>query len=184
MCAQEARWQLELDRVALMPVGDAPHKPIEHDAGREARYELCRLAVEGDERMEVWRHELDREGPSYTVDTLRAVRAEEPDWELFFILGGDQAEALKSWHEAEEVLRLATLAVAERQEHRQERIGAALTALAGGHRVRFFDMPEIEVSSTLLRERVASGLPIRYLVPGAVADYIQQAGLYRHEVRA
>jgi nicotinate-nucleotide adenylyltransferase len=167
-----------------MPVGEAPHKQIENDAGRDARFELCRLAVEGDDGIEVSRRELDREGPSYTVDTVRALRAEAPDRDLFFILGGDQAEALGSWREPEEVLSLATLAVAERDEHRREQIGAALVTLAGGKDVRFFDMPRIEISSSLVRERVATGRPFRYLVPAAVADYIEQAGLYRQEVRA
>ena len=126
-----------------MPVGAPPHKEIESDAGREARFQLCRLAVEGDEGFEVSRHELDREGPSYTVDTLRALRAESPDWDLFFIMGGDQAESFSSWREPEEIMRLATLAIAERDEHRRDRITNALVALDSAQHVRFFDMPTI-----------------------------------------
>ena len=184
MCAQEALWQLALDRVVLMPVGEPPHKEIESDAGRETRFELCRLAVEGDDTIEVSRYELDREGPSYTVDTLRALRAEAPERDLFFILGGDQAEAFGSWREPEEIMRLTTLAVAERDEHRRERITTALAALDGAQNIRFFDMPTIEISSSLVRERIATGRPFRYLVPAAVANYIEQAGLYRQGVRA
>jgi nicotinate-nucleotide adenylyltransferase len=167
-----------------MPVGAPPHKEIESDAGRDARFELCRFAVEGDEGFEVSRHELDREGPSYTVDTLRALRTESPDWDLFFIMGGDQAELFSSWREPEEIMRLATLAIAERDEHRRDRITNALVALDGAQHVRFFDMPTIEISSSLVRDRVATGRPFRYLVPAAVAGYIEQAGLYRERVRA
>jgi nicotinate-nucleotide adenylyltransferase len=167
-----------------MPAGEPPHKEVESDPGREARFELCRLAVEGDDSIEVSRYEVDSDGPSYTVDTLRALRAQEADRELFLIVGGDQAEAFASWREPEGILRLATLAVAERDEHRRDRITKALAALDGAQHVRFFDMPTIEISSSLVRERVAAGRPFRYLVPAAVAKHIEQAGLYRQGVRA
>ena len=108
VCAQEALVQLELDRVVLVPVGQAPHRELEDDPGAEARLEMVELAIAGDERFAVSRMELDREGPSYTADTLAAAaRRESPDDELFLILGGDQAAALPSWHEPEQVLELA-----------------------------------------------------------------------------
>jgi nicotinate-nucleotide adenylyltransferase len=167
-----------------MPVGAASHKEIEQDAGREARYELCRLAIAGDERLTVSRREIDSDRPSYTVDTLRAMREDAPEDELVFIMGGDEAKSLSEWREPEEVLRLATVAVAEREPARREQVSAALAGLEGSERVIFFSMPVIDVSSTLVRERVAAGRPIRYLVPGAVADYIDQKGLYRQGVAA
>jgi len=167
-----------------MPVGRAPHKTIEPEPGGEVRLELCRLAVEGDELLEAWRHELDREGPSYTVDTLRALRDELPGEELFFLAGGDQAETLGAWKEPEQVLRLATLAVAERDAHRRERITSAIALVTGSESVSFFEMPAIEVSSSLVRERVREGRPFRHLVAAGVADQIESAGLYaRQEVR-
>jgi nicotinate-nucleotide adenylyltransferase len=167
-----------------MPAGEPPHKEVESDPGREARFELCRLAVEGDDSIEVSRYEVDSDGPSYTVDTLRALRAQEADRELFLIVGGDQAEAFAWWREPEEIMRLATLAIAERDEHNRARIKQALAALAGSERVRFFDMPAIEISSSLVRERVAAGTPYRYLVPAGVANYIERTGLYRQQVTA
>ena len=182
MCGQEALVQLGLDRVLLVPVGEAPHRSVELEPGAETRLAMCRAAVAGDERFEVSRVEVDREGPSYTVDTLRALGG-RPDGtrgagrgdELVLILGGDQAAALPSWHEPDEVMRLATVAVAERAESDRARVEAAL---AGTSRLVFFDMPRIDVSSTMVRERAASGRPIRYLVPDKVANFIGTQSLY------
>jgi len=170
--------------VLVIPTGDAPHKEIEQDPGRETRYELCRLAFGNDERFELSRREIDRRGPSYTVDTLRALREEGRGNELFLILGGDEARSLASWHEPEQVLALATLAVAERDHDRRAQVGAAIAGLSGSERVKFFTMPSIRVSSTIVRERVAAGTPIRYLVPAAVAEYIESAALYRQGITA
>jgi nicotinate-nucleotide adenylyltransferase len=178
VCAQEAFDQLGLDRVVLMPAGVPPHKQVEADPGAEARHELCRLAVAGDERFAVSRLELDRAGRSYTVDTLRALHDQSPQDDIAFIAGGDMARSLPSWREPEAILTLATLAVAERAADRRGEISAAIAPLAGSDRVRFFDMPRIDVSSSLVRERVATGRPIRYLVPDAVADAIAQNGWY------
>jgi len=180
VCAQEAHAQLALDRVVLMPAPRPPHKRVAADPGAEARFELCRHAVAGDERFAVSRLELDRPGKSWTVDTLRALRDETPQDDLTFIVGGDMARSLPTWREPEAVLELATLAVAERAGSEREDIRGALRGLgaAAGEHVRFFDMPRIEVSSSLVRERVATGRPIRYLVPDAVAEAIAQNGWY------
>jgi nicotinate-nucleotide adenylyltransferase len=181
VCAQEAFDQLGLDRVVLMPAAQPPHKQIAADPGAEARHELCRLAVADDERFVVSRLELDREGRSYTVDTLRALHDQHQQDDLTFIVGGDMARSLPTWREPEAVLELATLAVAERAGAEREDIRGELRALRGAssERVRFFDMPRVDVSSSLVRERVATGRPIRYLVPDAVAAAIAQNGWYR-----
>lgn len=178
VCAQEARDQLGLDRVVLMPAGVPPHKEVQADPGAEARYALCAAAVAGDERFVVSRMELDRAGRSFTVDTLRALHDHSPQDDITFIAGGDMARSLPSWREPEGVLALATLAVAERAADKRDAISAAIAPLAGSERVRFFDMPRIDVSSSLVRERVGAGRPIRYLVPDAVADAIAQNGWY------
>ena len=181
VCAQEAYDQLGLDRVVLMPAGQPPHKAIAADPGAEARHELCRLAIGGDERFAVSRLELDRPGRSWTVDTLTSLHDDSPQDDLIFIVGGDMARSLPTWREPEAVLELATLAVAERAGAEREDIRGELRALptARGERVRFFDMPRVDVSSSLVRERVATGRPIRYLVPDAVAEAIAQNGWYR-----
>lgn len=178
MCAQEAVSQLSLDRVDFMPTARPPHRQIDQDPGAETRLELCEAAVSDDDRFTVSRMELDREGPSFTVDTLRAFHEQSPDDELFLLLGGDQAAALPAWHEPEEVLRLATVAAVERAGFSRNGIGITIGRLAGAERMVFLDMPAIQVSSTLIRRRVAAGKPIRYLVPEAVAELISEKGLY------
>jgi nicotinate-nucleotide adenylyltransferase len=177
VCAQEALVQLELDLVTLVPVGEAPHREIEQDPGPEARLEMCELAVRDDERLAVSRIEIDRSGPSYTVDTLRELRARSGDVPVL-VLGGDQAATLCDWREPEEILRLATVAVAERTGWERGTVAERLAPLPGAELVRFFPMPRIDVSSTLVRHRAARGEPIRYLVPDRVASYIVAGSIY------
>ena len=178
VCAQEALVQLELDKVVFVPVGRAPHRELEGDPGPEERLEMVELAVADDERFEASRMELDREGPSYTSDTLRALQEASPDDELFLILGGDQAASLPSWHEPEAVLELATVAVVERISWSKNAIGIKVGRLRGGQAIRYLDMPIIQVSSSAIRRRAGAGQPIRYLVPDKVAAQIEANGLY------
>jgi nicotinate-nucleotide adenylyltransferase len=179
ICAQEAYAQLELDIVMLIPDRKPPHKPVEDEPGVEHRLELCRLAAGRDRRLEVSDLEVERPGLSYTVDTLSELHSEAPDNDLFLIVGGDIAAGLADWREPERVLSLATLAVAERRGTPRAAIDAALRDLNGSERTRFFHMPSIGISSTMVRERVRAGLPIRYLVPEPVEGYIAEKGLYR-----
>ena len=179
ICGQEAYLGLGLDRVMLVPARVPPHKAVEEEPGAEHRLELCRLAVRGDERFEVSDLEMDRSGPSYTVDTLQELHSRAPDNELFLIVGGDIAAGLPEWHEPEHVLSLATLAVAKRRGTPQGKIEQALSGLRGGDRSRFFAMPTIGLSSTMIRRRVSSGTPIDYFVPEAVSHYIHHHQLYR-----
>jgi len=178
VCAQEALLQLQLDKVLFVPTGQAPHREIPDDPGGEARLDLCEAAIEGDERFAVSRFELEHEGPSYTVETLRALHEESPDDERFLILGGDQAAALPQWHEPEAVLELAFLAVVERVGFTRSGIGIQLSRLRGAEDPRYLDMPLMQVSSTSVRRRVAERKPIRFLVPDRVVERIESQGLY------
>jgi len=179
ICAQEAYLQLGLDRVTFLPARIPPHKPVEDEPGPGHRLELCRLAISGDEeRFDVCDLEIGREGTSYTVDTLEELHSRAPDHELFLIVGGDIAAGLPGWHKAERVLSLATLGVAQRRGTSREAVDQALGSLPGGERTRFFDMPRIGISSTMLRDRVRAREPIRYYVPDAVIGYIERHGLY------
>ena len=178
LMAQEAHAQLGLDKVVFMPVASPPHKQLEEDPGAEERFELCRMATAKDDRLEVSRLELDRGGPSYTADTLREIHATAPGDDLTFIVGGDMAASLPSWREPETVLDLATLAVAEREGVRRHDIAEVLAPFAPGDRVRFFDLPRIDVSSSAIRRRVREGRPIRYWVPDDVARLIGARGYY------
>jgi nicotinate-nucleotide adenylyltransferase len=184
VCAQEALLQLALDTVALVPAGVPPHKDAEADPGAEARLELCRLAIAADERLTVWRDELDRPGRSYTVDTLRAVHERDPGDELTLIVGADMARTLPAWREPEAVLSLARVAVAAREGVEREAVAGELGSLGSRDRISFFAMPRIDISSTLIRRRLARGEPIRYLVPDAVASRIAEKRLYAAAVTA
>ncbi len=161
-----------------MPVFAPPHKEAPADPGPEVRLELCERAAAADERLEVSRLEIDRGGPSYTVDTLRAIHAATPGDDLTFIVGGDMAHSLPSWREPEAVLELAGLAVAEREGAARRDIEERLAPLSPRD-VRFFDMPRIDISSTAVRRRVREGRPIRYLVADDVARAIGAGGWYR-----
>ena len=161
-----------------MPAGRPPHKPLDDDPGAEHRLELCRRAVATDARFEVSDLEVRREGPSYTADTLAQLHSRMPDSELFLIVGGDVAAGLPTWHEPERVLSLATLAVAKRRGTSKGSIDEALSGLRGGERTEFFRMPRIGISSTEIRRRVQMQQPITYLVPDAVASYIDEHRLY------
>ena len=178
ICAQEAYLQLGLDQVMLIPARVPPHKPVKDEPGAEHRLELCRVAVQGDERFDVSDLEVVRDGPSYTVDTLEELHASAPDHELFLIVGGDIAAGLPNWHRPERVLSLATLAVAKRRGTSRSAVDGALRSLEGGERARFFRMPRIGISSTMLRDRVRAGEPIKYYVPDPVETYIDQHHLY------
>ena len=177
--AQEALVRLELEAVTFMPMGQAPHREIRDDPGADVRVELCEVAVAGDDRLRVSTLETERDGPSYTVDTLRALKKKAAKDELFWILGGDQAAQLRSWRDPEEVLELCTVAVTERGAWRRAGVHVALSGLRGAQRIVYFDMPGIAVSSSLVRRRAARGEPIRYLVPDQVAELIEERGLYR-----
>jgi nicotinate-nucleotide adenylyltransferase len=180
LMAQEAHDQLGLDRVLLVPVHTPPHKAAPVDPGPEARLELCRLAVGDDPRFAVSDLEVRRGGPSYTVATLHDVHEARPEDELTFIVGADAAQGLPTWREPEEVLRLARLAVAQREGVRREDVLDRVGQVPGGQdRVRFFDMPRMDVSSSLVRRRLAQGRPVRFLVPDAVADRLQTLDAYR-----
>jgi nicotinate-nucleotide adenylyltransferase len=184
VCAQEARARLGLDSVTLMPVASPPHKPLPDDPGPEVRLEMCRLAAAEADWLDVSELEVRRGGTSWTVDTVQALHELHPEDELTWIAGGDIALSLPGWREPERVLSLVRFAVAERETARRELIERSLAGLAGRESVVFFDMPRVDVSSSGIRERVAAGLPVRWLVPDAVRSYVESRGLYRSSVVA
>ncbi|MDP9386149.1 MAG: nicotinate-nucleotide adenylyltransferase [Actinomycetota bacterium] len=179
VCAQEAMIALGLDSVVLVPAGAPPHKDVLDDPGAEHRVALCEAAVAGDDRFSVSRMELERPGASYSVDTLRALHEREPEHDLTFVVGGDMAHSFPEWREPEAILELAELGVAEREGVRRADIAERLRPLrVAPERVRFFDMPRMDISSSLIRRRAAAGWPVRYLVPSGVAEYIARERLY------
>ncbi|HMI81966.1 MAG TPA: nicotinate-nucleotide adenylyltransferase [Solirubrobacterales bacterium] len=177
--AQEALWQLGLDEVVLVPTGEAPHKRIADDPGREERMEMTRLAAADDSRFSVSSLEVEREGPSYTYETLEALAEERGDTELVFVMGADAAVGLESWRRPERVVELASLAVARRAGVSDADVAETMRSLGCEGRATMLEMPQFGVSSSAVRERAKQGRPLRYLVPQPVAGYIEEKGLYR-----
>jgi nicotinate-nucleotide adenylyltransferase len=182
--AQEAAFQLGLDRVLLVPAGEAPHKRIDPEPGPRLRLEMTRLAAAEDEVLEASEVEVAREGPSYSFRTLELLRDQRPDDELIFLMGADVAAGLEQWREPGRVVELARLGIAGRPGTALEAAEAALERLGASERAAFIRMPEIGVSSTEIRSRIAQGRPVRYLVPDSVAALIVERGLYREAVPA
>jgi nicotinate-nucleotide adenylyltransferase len=179
--AQEAYGQLGLSEVVLVPTGRAPHKEIEADPGADVRLEMTRLAVGRDRRLGASDLETRRDEVSFSYRTLELLREQHPGEELVFVMGADAAAGLQGWRSPERILELARLGIAERGGVERSAVEAVLDRLGGAGRAEFLDMPEIDVSSSIVRDRIAAGRPIRYLVPDPVAELIEQRGLYAGE---
>jgi nicotinate-nucleotide adenylyltransferase len=177
--AQEALWQLGLAEVVLVPTGQAPHKRIAEDPGKEQRLAMTRLAAADDARFSVSSLEVEREGPSYTYETLELLAKERGDSELVFVMGADAAVGLESWREPERVVELARIAVARRAGVSDSEVAAVMRSLGAADRATVLEMPQFGVSSSAVRERAAAGRPLRYLVPEPVARFIEEKGIYR-----
>jgi len=172
--------QMWLDILYVIPAGIPPHKTMEGDATPAQRLEMCRLAFAGMEGVIVSDLEIRRAGKSYTVDTLRELY--DPDGRLFLLMGTDMLLTLDQWREPEEIFRLS-YPVYIRREHDTALDATIVQKItdyqnAYGKVVRRIVAPAIELSSTDIREAIASGAPIDRLVPPAVAAYIQANGLY------
>jgi nicotinate-nucleotide adenylyltransferase len=180
--AQEAAAQLDLERILLIPTGRPPHKEIADDPGRLARLEMTELVAAGNDLLEVDPFEIDsadaNDEPSYTVTTLEELHRRRKSDAIFLLMGADMAARFDSWHRPDRILELARLAVAARSGTLRDETEAALERLAPGDRVEVIRMPEIDISSTRIRRRVAEGRPIRYLVTNAVLEFIEAQGLY------
>ena len=179
MLAQEAAFQLGLEEVLLVPAGEAPHKRIDPEPGRDVRLEMARLAASTNGMMEASDVETSREGPSFTLHTLELLSDARPKDEFVFLMGADMAAELEGWRNPQRLLELARLGIAARPGTVLDEAEAALERLGSQERAEIVRMPEIGVSSTGIRRRVASGRPIRHLVPDAVMGFIDERGLYR-----
>lgn len=174
--ARVARDTLGLSELRWQPAGQPWQKPRRLVASDAQRVAMLRLLIGDEPGFLVDTCELERQGPSYTIDTLREVGAEAPDGQRFLVIGADQFARLHTWHQAEEIPRLATLAVAARE-------GQAVVPPAGwaGAPLAWVELPlpRIDISATEVRRRAAAGEPVSPLVGEAVAGYIDQHHLYR-----
>ena len=168
VAANEAYSQLGLDDLVFVPTGQPWQKQHREVTDPEHRYRMTLLAVDRSP-FRVSRVDIERPGPTYTVDTLRDLHAALDPVELFFFTGADTLAGMPTWREPEAVAELAHMVGVTRPGHE---VGADVTVAS------LLEIPRLEVSSTGIRERVAQGLPIEYLVPAAVAEYIRKHALY------
>ncbi|HSH46712.1 MAG TPA: nicotinate-nucleotide adenylyltransferase [Longimicrobiales bacterium] len=171
--AQEALHQLGLDRLLFVPAAVPPHKRDRGITDGRIRLEMLRAAVAGVPGFEVSELELERDGPSYTADTLRQLGEAHPGAGLYLVLGADQANELHTWREPDVIHKLARLVVFRRAgEHPEIRPGDGEPPLE-------IEVPRLDLSSTIIRRRVRDREPIRFLVPDAVREVVERQGLYR-----
>ena len=175
--ASEACHAFGLERVLFIPAAAPPHKGTGERSSAAVRLEMTSLAIDDDLRFTASGIEIER-GLVYSVDVLRALAERYAGRDLVFIMGSDSLLQLETWHEPEELLSLCSLAVAPRPGDAPEAIATA-AARWGDYQVVPLDVPLLDVSSSAIRERVAQGRPIRYLVPQRVEQYVLESGLYR-----
>ncbi|GAB4274989.1 MAG: nicotinate-nucleotide adenylyltransferase [Coriobacteriia bacterium] len=182
--AEEALVQFNLDKVVFMPTGQPVSKGRDDVSPAEQRYLMTVLATASNPDFEVSRMEIDRQGPTYTVDTLAGYRAmigDEAD--LFFITGADAVWEILQWKDPERVVEMCRLIAATRPGYDLGPFMSSKVGRAFADRIDFMEVPALAISSTDIRERVRQSRPIRYLLPESVATFISKAGLYREGAR-
>ncbi len=172
--AESARSFAKLDRVIWIPASQPPHRTGKPVASALQRLEMTRLSVNGNNAFEVSDIEQRRDGKSYTVDTIREIRTENPQDELFLIVGGDSLRTFHTWRDPAGILALAKLVVFARYRNQYSEVDSDVLQST----TVIPDTPLIGVSSSNIRKMIASGMSIRYLVTDAVADYIRTNRLY------
>ncbi len=171
--AQECWHRLGLDKAIFVPAYTPPHKEVDNDVSAADRLNMLRLALENDDRFEISTYEVDSGGTSYSIDTIKHFKQKHngKDDELFFLTGADSAKNLSMWKDVNEILSLSTFVIATRPGWKDRSVYEG--------RVRHIELPGIEVSSSMIRDRIRGREPIDYLVPAAVVRYIRKKGLYR-----
>ena len=170
VAASEAASAFNLDKVIFVPTGEPWQKQNITDS--EHRYRMTQLAISGNQHFDISRVDVDRPGPTYTVDTLRDIHAQQPNAELFFITGADSISQIGTWKDSDKIWPLAHLVGVTRPGHSLEVPKSPHGA------VSLLEIPALAISSTDIRARVKAGKPIDYLLPKEVIDYIKQNNLY------
>jgi len=173
VAASEVQTLFDLDEVVFVPTGEPWQKDSATVSPAEDRYLMTVIATASNPRFTVSRVDIDREGPTYTIDTLRDLKAQRPDADLFFITGADALAQILSWKDVDELWELAQFVAVTRPGHELTDRGLPV------NRVRLQEVPAMAISSTDCRDRVAAGHPVWYLVPDGVVQYIAKYHLYR-----
>ncbi|MFC5604021.1 nicotinate-nucleotide adenylyltransferase [Sporosarcina koreensis] len=166
--ANEVKHALRLDEVRLMPTSIPPHKADPSDATPQQRLQMVELAVSGIPGLTASSFEVDRGGVSYTFDTMNALIEQEPEIEFHFIIGGDMIDMLHKWYKIDELMKIVTFVG----------VGRPGTVGETQYPITMVQIPEIDLSSTLIRNRIETGGTIQFLVPDNIGTFIRQEGLY------
>jgi nicotinate-nucleotide adenylyltransferase len=165
---------LNLSRVFFIPAGDPPHKDESPVADGTRRMDMLFMAIENNPAFDVLDIEIRREGKSYTVDTLKQLKLEFPEWEIYFIIGGDNLTEIRGWKDPERIFRLSNVVLVNR--HGVHKKPSEMDLPGGFIEI---ELPELNISSTEIREYFKRGIPCRYLMPPGVENYIIENGIYR-----
>jgi nicotinate-nucleotide adenylyltransferase len=179
LLADRCREELQLDEVWFIPAGVSPHKVGKLLTPGKARVQMVEFAVSGFPEFRVSKIELERTGPSYTVQTLEQLRAADPARELFLLMGADSAAELSTWREPQRILELAQVVAVNRAGEKPDLSNIEPLCQAVGRHIRVVEMPAVDFSSSEIRTRVAAGRSIRFLTPRPVEMYIRANRLYQ-----
>jgi len=169
--AHQVQHALQLDEIRFMPNHIPPHKNRNFDTNVKDRLEMLTRAIHGQPCFKIEMIELEREGPSYTYDTMVLLTNKEKDVEFYFIIGADMIEYLSKWYKIDELIKMVTFIGVNRPHYHAET----------SYPVRLIEIPSIDVSSTMVRNMIKNKVPINYLVPDNVIQYIKKKGLYGAE---
>lgn len=167
--AEQVLSQLGLDKIVFLPDNLPPHVDKKEAISAKDRVTMVRLGIADNENFELNTLEVDRGGVSYTYDTIKELQARHPEADYYFIVGGDMVEYLPKWNKIEQLVKMVKFVGVKRtgaKTHSQ-------------YPILWVDVPTIDISSTLIRNKIKQGCSIRYLVPDAVAEYLKEEGLYR-----
>lgn len=180
VAAETARAAFDLDKVLFIPTGQPPHKVDHQVTDAWERFAIVKMAIAANDGFSISSLEIRREGPSYTIDTLRALRGFLPDLDLYFITGADALISMLSWREPEEVIKLTKVISVSRPGYPLRELFEIIDQYVPQHLDRIFQLkiPALAISSTDIRLRIKEGLPIRYLLPDNVKNYIENKHLY------
>lgn len=166
--ANEALQHLQLDEIKFMPNQEPPHKERLSGATAEQRIQMLNLAISNNDVFSVETIEMEREGRSFTFDTIQLLQAKHPDLQFYFIIGADMVEYLPNWHRIDELVKMVQFVGVNRPSYRTE----------SDYPIQHLEVPQIEISSSMIRERIKMGRTVRYLLPESVIEYIKEYQLY------
>lgn len=182
--AEAVRHKYKIDRVLFVPTGHPPHKKNRDVSSPEHRYMMTMLATETNPYFYVSRIEIDREGTTYTIDTIKELKEMyDPDTKIYFITGADAFYEILTWKNSKELLQICSFIAATRPEYHKEELINNIEVIKNNYQSKFhfIEVPALAISSSDIRNRVRDGRPIKYLLPETVENYINKYDIYKDE---